>query len=217
MSKPTVCLIDDDADLRNAMRLLLKAEGIALVSFATAKEFLAELDNKDKDTAKSINCLVVDVRMPIMSGTELMSYLNEKKIAIPVILLTGHATVAMTVHAMKSGAIDVLEKPFKDEELIKSIRDGIALQEKWKRLLDERHLAAKRVAKLTPRETEVLGLMITGLQNRKIAEQLGISPKTLDIHRSNVMDKIEARTTADLVRAYLLDRSDPLALPYLAL
>ena len=93
MSKPTVCLIDDDADLRNAMRLLLKAEGINFVSFATAKEFLAELDNKDKDPTKPINCLVLDVRLPGMTGTELMSHLNEKKIAIPVILLTGHATV----------------------------------------------------------------------------------------------------------------------------
>jgi two-component system response regulator FixJ len=215
MTKPTVCLVDDDADLRNAMRLLLKAEGINLVSFATAKEFLADLDNKE--TPKVYNCLIVDVRLPGMTGTELVSYLNEKKVAIPVILLTGHATVAMAVQAMKSGAVDVIEKPFNDDELVKSVRQGIAMHEKWKRLLDERQIAAKRIAKLTPRETEVLGLMITGLQNRKIAEELGISPKTLDIHRSNVMDKIEARTTADLVRAYLLDKSDPLALPHLAL
>ena len=111
----------------------------------------------------------------------------------------------------------MLEKPFKDDELVAAIQHGLSHYEKWKRLLEERQISSKRVAKLTPRETEVLALMVTGLQNRKIAEMLGISPKTLDIHRSNVMDKIEARTTADLVRAYLLDRSDPLALPHFAL
>jgi two-component system response regulator FixJ len=158
---------------------------------------------------------LLDLRLAGKGGLDLLRSLHEQKLAVPVVLLMAHANIAMAVQAIKLGALDVIEKPFKDEALVAAVRSALDTYERWHKQLQERQLATQRIDNLTPREIQVLDLMVTGLPNRMIAEELGISPKTLDIHRSNVMDKMQARTTADLVRARLLERADPRALPYL--
>ena len=207
--KPTVFLVDDDADVRNAIRLLFKSEGIPLVPHATGKDALKAIGDKP------VGCVLLDLRMAEMDGLEFQKELLARKLPIPVILLTGHATVPVAVQAVKAGALDVIQKPFKDEDLIEAVKHALEVHAQWQQSLQERHAAAERIAELTPREIQVLDLMVSGMRNKDIAEQLGISPKTLDIHRANVMDKMEARTTADLVRARLLERADPMALPYI--
>ncbi len=207
--KVSVCLVDDDSDVRSALRLLMKSEGIPLVSCASGKEFFQALEQK------SIGCVLLDVRMPEVDGLQVLEELHARKVPVPVILLTAHATVPVAVRAVQLGALDIIEKPFQDEQLIEAVRKGLALHDRYRKILEDRQTAATRIAELTRREVEVLDLMVSGMPNREIAEQLGISPKTLDIHRANVMDKMEARTTADLVRQRLLERADPLALPYL--
>ena len=207
--KPTVYLVDDDPDVRTALRLLFKSEGIPLTSFATAKEALKAIEEKP------VGCVLLDVRMPDMDGLAFQKELAARKLPIPVVLLTGHATVPVAVQAVKAGALDVIQKPFKDEQLIAAVRNALEVYQQWQQALTERAAAAGRIAELTRREIEVLDLMVSGLRNKDIAEQLGISPKTLDIHRANVMDKLAARTTADLVRQRLLDQADPMALPYI--
>jgi two-component system response regulator FixJ len=198
-SKPTVFLVDDDKAVRDSMRVLLKSAGIPLVSFGSAEEFLENVPENP------VGCLLLDVRLPGVSGLDLLDQLEQRNIGMPVILLTEHAEVPMAVRAMRSGAYDFLEKPFKDKPLLDKLRQALGLGEKWQQTRDERSMVAKRLAKLTPREREVLEHLVAGEKNRAIAETLGISRKTLDIHRAKVMSKMEARTTADLVRWFYLD------------
>jgi two-component system, LuxR family, response regulator FixJ len=207
--RPVVALVDDDAAVRNAVRLLLKAEGITVTGFATAQEFLAEAGEKP------YACVLLDLQLPGMSGTDLLDVLTDRRIPVPIILLTGHATVAAAVNAMRAGVVDVIEKPFDDDRLIAAVRQALELGERWRQLLEDRQRAQERVAVLTPRELDVLDLMVQGKPNLQIAEELGISPKTLDIHRTNLMRKMHARSVADMVRLRILDRTDPLGLTYL--
>lgn len=209
--KPSVCLVDDDVDVRNAIRLLLKSEGIACTTFGSAREFLSAVDGPEKPAG----CLLLDLRMADTDGLEVLHQLHARKFPMPTVIVTAYANVPVAVAAVKAGALNVIEKPFADAELVAAVRDALAVYEKWRRNLEDRLAAAQRISRLTPREIEVLDLMVRGLPNKDIAVELGISPKTLDIHRSNVMDKMEARTTADLVRARLLDTIDLVALPYL--
>jgi FixJ family two-component response regulator len=202
-AKLAVCLVDDDSELRAWFKSLLKTSGISVTACASAEEFLTSYENKN------IGCIVLDVRMPGMGGLEMLDALRQRQVFIPVIMLTGHADIKLTVHAMRKGAMDVLEKPFREEELFALVRQAFVLYEKLKRFQSERQAIAPRIGMLTPRELEVLDLMVAGKKNRKIAEELGISTKTLDIHRANIMRKMQTKTIADLVRWRLMERADP--------
>ncbi len=201
--KLSVCLVDDDPDLRNSFKLLMKSSGIPLVACASADEFLESYQEKN------IGCVILDIRMPGMGGLELLDALREKNVFIPVIVLTAHADVPLAVRAILAGAIDVMEKPFREEELLARVRQAFNRYEKLKNFQAERQTIAPRIASLTPRELEVLDLMVAGQKNKTIAERLGISTKTLDIHRANIMRKMQTKTVADLVRWRLMERADP--------
>ena len=201
--KLTVCLVDDDAAVRNAFKLLMKSAGINLITFGSAQEFLAGFE------PKNIGCIILDVRMPGMSGLELQDILRQRKVHIPIIILTGHADVHLAVQAVKAGAFDVLEKPFNQELLLERVHKAFDVYSDWAKVEVERREIGERLNDLTPRELEVLDLMVGGRTNKMIAEYLGISRKTLDIHRSKVMGKMKARTVADLVRWRMLDQSGP--------
>jgi FixJ family two-component response regulator len=205
LSKLAVCLVDDDPDLRNLFKLMMNPSNIPVVTYSSAEEFL------DTFEQKNLGCIVLDVRMPGIGGLELLETLRQRNIFIPIILLTGFADVPMAVRALHSGALEVLEKPFREEELLSHIRRAIARYERLKRFEAERQAVAPRFASLTPRELEVLDLMVAGKKNRQIAEQLGISTKTLDIHRANILRKMQTKTVADLVRWRLMEKTDPFA------
>lgn len=209
-AKQTVYLVDDDKSVRESMRLLLKSAGIPLVAYASAEEFLEGVPED------ALGCLLLDMRLPGMNGLALLQQLEERHIALPVVLVTGHADVPLAVKAIRAGACDFVEKPYKDKVLVEKLRQALSLGEKWQETREEKLVVAKRLAKLTPRESEVLSHLIAGKKNRTIAEDLGISRKTLDIHRSKVMSKMEARTAADLVRWCYLDNPKLLATTSLA-
>ncbi len=202
-SKLSVCLVDDDAAVRSSFKLLMNTAGYKLITFANAQEFLSGFE------AKNVGCIILDVRMPGMSGLELQDILRQRKVHIPIIILTGHADVHLAVQAVKTGAFDVVEKPFNQDILIERIQRAFDVNQHWVKVEQERKEVNERISKLTPRELEVLDLMVGGRTNKMIAEYLGISRKTLDIHRSKVMGKMKARTVADLVRWRMLDQSGP--------
>jgi two-component system response regulator FixJ len=201
--KLTVCLVDDDAAVRNAFKLLMKSAGMNLITFGSAQEYLAGFE------PKNVGCIILDVRMPGMSGLELQEILKQRKVHIPIIILTGHADVPLAVQAVRTGALDVVEKPFNQELLLDRIHMAFDKFSEWQKVEVERKEIGERLRHLTPRELEVLDLMVGGRTNKMIAEYLGISRKTLDIHRSKVMGKMKARTVADLVRWRMLDQSGP--------
>lgn len=203
MSKTTklsVVLVDDDAGVRTSLKFVMKEAGLPLASFTSAKDFL------DNFNPEGVGCILLDVRMPGMSGMELQETLQERGLAIPIIILTGHADVPLAVKAVKAGAFDVLEKPFKEEILLERVEKAFALNEEWQKASHDKEVITDRIGRLTRREREVLDLMVAGKKNKDIAAELGISPKTLDIHRSKVMEKMEARTVADLVRWRLFEQ-----------
>lgn len=199
--QPTVYLIDDDPSLQDSMRYLLKSVGLPLKSFSNAQEFL------DQYTPDLVGCLLLDVRMPGMSGLELQQRLNEMGADLPIIVISGHADVPMAVRAIKAGAVDFLEKPFNDQVLLDRIHQAVEenVQRKEGRVEESQILA--RMETLTPREKEVMELLVSGKANKDIAADLEISRKTLDIHRSKVLQKMAAETVADLVRMVLKMRS----------
>lgn len=210
--KPTALLVDDDKAIRDSMRVVLKSTGISLVTFSSAEEFLEQVDEN------IVGCLILDMRLPGMNGMELLEKLKERGITLPVILLTAHGGVSEAIDAMRAGVFEYLEKPYKDKVLLEKIREGIALSEKWRGIVAERKRVAEKINRLTPREREVMELLVAGKKNKVIAEELGISRKTLDIHRAKVMLKTEARTVADLVRWYYMvfPKEIPVAIPCLA-
>jgi two-component system, LuxR family, response regulator FixJ len=192
-----VFVVDDNEGIRNALRVLLKSVGIASRTMASAKEFL--------DTYKpdQPGCLVLDVRMPGMSGIELQQELNLRGAVIPVIFITGHGDVAMAVEAMQHGAFDFLQKPFRDQDLIDRIQRALERDSRNRAALAQHAKIHERLESLTPREREVMVLMVRGLANKVIAADLGISQRTVEIHRSRVMDKSGAASLAQLVRMTL--------------
>jgi FixJ family two-component response regulator len=201
--KLSVCLVDDDAAVRNAFKLLMKSAGINLISFSSVQDYLAGFE------PKNVGCIILDVRLPGMSGLELQEILKQRKVNIPIIILTAHADVRLAVHAVKNGAFDVIEKPYREDLLLERIHKAFETYGEWQKVEGERREIAERLQELTPRELEVLDLMVGGRTNKMIADHLGISRKTLDIHRSKVMGKMKARTVADLVRWRMLDQSGP--------
>jgi two-component system response regulator FixJ len=205
MAKPRyrICLVDDDAAFCASFRLAAKAAGFETVSFGSAQEFFSDFD------PTKVFCLVLDIRLPGMSGLELQEVLRARKTHVPIIILTGHADIPMAVQAMKNGALDFLEKPFTLDDLKGRLHQAYELYVAWQKVEQERQRIADRLALLTPRELQVFGLMADGMKNIAIARQLGISRKTLDIHRTKVIDKLKARTWADLARWRLLHESGP--------
>ncbi|MFZ1100108.1 MAG: response regulator transcription factor [Steroidobacteraceae bacterium] len=195
--EPTVFVVDDNEGIRNALRLLLKSVGIASRTMASAKEFL-ETYKPDQP-----GCLVLDVRMPGMSGIELQEQLNLCGAVIPVIFITGHGDVAMAVEAMQHGAFDFLQKPFRDQDLIDRIQRALERDSRNRAALAQHARIHERLESLTAREREVMALMVRGLANKVIAADLGISQRTVEIHRSRVMDKSGAASLAQLVRMTL--------------
>ena len=189
-----VFVIDDDASMRDAVSRLLNAVGLTVQTFASAREFLA---GRLPDVP---GCAVLDVRLPGLSGLDLQREMVERGIHIPVIFITGHGDIPMSVQAMKAGAVEFLTKPFRDQDLLDAVRLGIQLDRQGRK--ERAELAELRDGhrQLTPREREVMSLVVAGLLNKQIALRLGTSEKTIKIHRSHVMQKMRADSLADLVR-----------------
>jgi FixJ family two-component response regulator len=193
-SKPTVFVVDDDQAMRNSLKWLIETVGMSVETYASADEFI------EKYSPERPGCLLLDVRMPGMSGLELQEYLAEQKIKIPVIMITGHGDVPMSVRAMKAGAVDFIEKPFNDELLLESIRSALQIDADQRITQAERSHIATRLAQLTPREHEVMEMVTDGKANKEIASALGVSSKTVEAHRARVMEKMEASSLARLVK-----------------
>ena len=197
-SAPTIFLVDDDASVRKSLTRLLEASGYAVEAFASAGEFLA------REPFSGPCCLVLDVRMPGLTGLELQETLSATGRRMCIVFVTGHADVPISVRAMKGGAVDLLTKPVDAKDLMHAIERAVA---KDLRARDEDARIAEirqRVALLTPREIEVFALVVTGMLNKQIALKLGIAEKTVKVHRARVMDKMRAASVAELVR--LADR-----------
>jgi two-component system response regulator FixJ len=191
---PTVFVVDDDEGVRESLRFLLKSVGLLTKVLGSAAEFLASHD------ANQPGCLVLDVRMPAMSGLELQQQLNLRGDMIPVIFITGHGDIPMAVEAMQHGAFDFLQKPFRDQDLIDRLQKALEKDARNRSELKQRTQILSRFDTLTPREHEVLALMVRGMPNKIMAAELGVSQRTVEIHRSRVMEKTAAGSLAHLVR-----------------
>lgn len=191
---PTVFIVDDDEAVRSSLRLLIKSVGLIPAALGSAREFLEKYDPVQP------GCLVLDVRMPEMSGLELQEQLNRQGAVIPVIFITGHGDVPMAVEAMQAGAFDFLQKPFRDQDLIDRIQRALEKDRANRAMLDERSLIRERLESLTPREREVLDMVSSGKPNKIMAADLGVSQRTVEIHRARVMEKMGASSLAQLVR-----------------
>ena len=188
-----VFIVDDDAGIRRSVGMLLKSVGLETVAFENPAAFLkAELDHA--------GCILLDVRMPGMSGIEVQRRLAEEEIGIPVIFMTGHGDVGMAVRAMRQGAFDFLEKPIEDQVLIDSVLDALAVDDERRRTLAQKRSAMDLVSRLTRREREIAELLANGGSTRGIAEQLALSARTVEGYRSRIMMKLEITSLAQLVR-----------------
>jgi two-component system, LuxR family, response regulator FixJ len=204
--KTSIYVVDDDAAVRDSLSFRLRAEGYKTSTYASAREFL--------DTAPSLapGCLLLDVRMPGLDGLELQKRLAERRLNFATIVITGHGDVPMAVRAMRAGAVDFIQKPFSDDDIVAAL--AIArrrLQHSSSR--DRQEAAAARVALLSRREREVLEGLLAGLPNKTLAFELGISPRTVEIHRARVMDKMQARSLSGLVRMALNAEVEPRNVP----
>jgi FixJ family two-component response regulator len=192
--EPIVYIVDDDASLRDALRSLLRSVGLRVQLFGSAPELL------QSKLAETASCLVLDIRLPGVSGLDFQSDLVKANIHVPIIFMTGHGDIPMSVRAMKAGAIDFLTKPFRDQDMLDAVM--MALERDRKRRESEGSLSEVRARfqSLTPREREVMGLVTAGLMNKQIAAETELAEITVKIHRGHVMKKMAARSLADLVR-----------------
>jgi two-component system, LuxR family, response regulator FixJ len=194
----TVHVIDDDEALRDSLTFLLRTARIDVQSYPSAAAFLEALPEAN------LSCVITDVRMPGMSGIDLLRRLRERKISVPVIVITGHGDIPLAVEAMRIGATDFLEKPFDDEVLIASVKAALRQKEGEAKRHGERADIEGRLAALSNRERDVLGGLVAGRANKQIAYDLGISPRTVEIYRANLMSKMKAGSLSDLVRMALI-------------
>jgi len=200
---PTVFIVDDDEAVRNSLRLLVKSVGLTASALVSARDFLETYDPQQP------GCLVLDVRMPGMSGLELQQQLNLRGAVIPVIFITGHGDIPMAVEAMQQGAFDFLQKPFRDQDLIDRVQRALEKDRVNRAELTERGRIRERHEQLTPREREVLALVTSGKPNKVMAADLGLSQRTVEIHRARVMEKMGASSLAHLVRMVMDLGEDP--------
>jgi len=202
-----VYVVDDDPAMRSSLRWLIESVGLTVRTCASAQEFLHTYQPTDP------GCLVLDVRMPGMSGLDLQSELAARKISIPILIITGYAEVPLAVRAMKAGAFDFIEKPFSDQTLLDRIRAAVVQDEASRRRRATREEVEARLRLLTTRERDVLNRVVTGKSNKLIAAELELSTKTVEVHRSHVMEKLKADSLADLIRLWLLARGKDFAPP----
>ena len=195
MADEIVFVVDDDADARDSLCALLESAGVASEAHESARAFL------DAYQPGRTACLIADVRMPDMDGLELQEELNRRNAGLPVIVVTGHADVPLAVRAMKAGAVDLIEKPFDDALLLASVKRALAKAQGAIEQATVVEAAKTRIASLSTRERQVLELLVAGQPNKIIAFELDISPRTVEIHRAHVMEKMEAKSLSDLVRA----------------
>ncbi|MCH7509141.1 MAG: response regulator transcription factor [Proteobacteria bacterium] len=198
-----VFIVDDDDAVRDSLSFLMKSIGIESRSFASATEFLEFYDDN------IAGCLVLDIRMPGMSGLELQDRLNEINAILPIIFITGHGDVPMAVEALKKGALDFIQKPFRDQDLIDRINHALDQDHDSRNILSEKREILDHMDQLTNREKEVMELVVQGNPNKIIAADLDVSQRTVEIHRARVMEKMRARSLAQLVRMSITANSDP--------
>ncbi|WP_340117870.1 response regulator [Pelagibius sp. 7325] len=191
---PLVVVVEDEAPVRNALSSLFRSVGYRVTAYAAPHDLLAE------GVPEDANCLVLDIRLPITSGLDLQKQLNDGQISIPIVFMTGHGDIQMSVQAMKAGAVDFLAKPFREQEMLDAVT--AAIERDLQRREADAGLAdlRRRLQSLTPREREILELATAGMMNKQIAAELSVSEVTVKIHRGRVMQKMEARSIADLVR-----------------
>jgi two-component system response regulator FixJ len=200
MSKSYIYVVDDDDTFRNSLQWLLESVGLSVRTFATAAEFL------DAYAAGSPGCLVLDIRMPGMSGLQLQDQLASRGITMPVIFLTGHGDVPMAVAAVKKGALDFIQKPYNDQQLLDLVNAALKRDVSQREQEARSRQMAGMVASMTPREREVMDAVVSGKSNKMIAEELGVTIKTVEAHRARVMEKMGAESLAHLVRLVMAAR-----------
>lgn len=202
-NQPLVCIVDDDEAIREALKLLLFASDLNSCVYDSADAFLAD------PSPQPFDCMLLDIRMPGTDGLELFRILHQRHVSYPIIFITGHGDIPLAVSAIKQGAFDFLTKPFREGELLEKIRAAVEHNRTNRRHLSELQQLQQRVDSCTPREREVMLLLAAGLPNKGIAESLGISPRTVEIHRAHLMQKMEADSLPALVRMLtMLDRDD---------
>jgi FixJ family two-component response regulator len=195
--KPTVFIVDDDAAIRFAMQALMDSVNLNHEIFESGDAFLERI------TEQRPGCLVLDIRMPGLGGLELQEELIKRGNTLPIIFITGHGDVPMAVEAMQKGAVDFIQKPFRDQELLDRIREALATDEERREEQQQHAEVNQRLDRLTNREREVFDLVVTGKPNKVIAYELGVSQRTVEIHRARVMEKMQARSLADLVKMHM--------------
>ncbi|MGO9803010.1 MAG: response regulator transcription factor [Steroidobacteraceae bacterium] len=195
--EPIVYVVEDDEALRSLVRALSQSIGVPSRAFSSANKFLEHYDPRQP------GCLVLDIFMPGMSGLELQDELNRRGAVIPVIFMTGHADVASAVAAVRRGAFNYLQKPFSNSDLIANVRQALELDRRNRQMLEQQDAIRDRIASLTPREREVLQLIVRGLASKVMAEEMHLSKRTVELHRSRVMGKMGANSIAQLVRMFM--------------
>jgi FixJ family two-component response regulator len=192
-----VYIVEDDDAVRDSLQMMLESIGHTIKAFCNADDFL------ENYTQEMAGCIVLDIRMPGINGMELQRKLNDINSILPIIFVTGHGDVPMAVEAMQQGAVDFVQKPYREQELLDKISQAMSLDKENRDSLQQRQVILQGVSELTPRESDVMTLMVEGKANKVIAIELDISQRTVEIHRARVMEKLNANSLAHLVRMYL--------------